>query len=80
MLDTIIHANQTAGNELFVMYDIACSLHSLLKTSYWTNVVLYVLICLYYYLYRQHIDQMYWNRLLCVYLLFIPLAIKCLVR
>ena len=27
ILETIIWANQTGGNELFVMYDIACSLH-----------------------------------------------------
>ena len=33
MLESIIEANLTTANDLFVMYDIACSLHSHLNVS-----------------------------------------------
>ena len=33
ILETIIQANQAGGNELFVMHDIACSLHRHLNVS-----------------------------------------------
>ena len=34
MLEKIIKANESTGNKLFVMYDIACSLHSHLNVSF----------------------------------------------
>ena len=34
MLENIMQANVTSGNELFVMYDIACSFHNHLNVSF----------------------------------------------
>jgi len=80
MVEEVIKANESTGNELYFMYDIACTLHSHLCVSHCSSSISFKVYNSGLYLTSYHSDLTFWRILLCVYLFFTHLATKWLVR